>query len=374
MSLKIRRKVYTKPDRKTGKRVRKITKMWYVVIDGKLTPLSTDKRAAEIKALRLIRLRDAGYDFGAMEKAKFQSVHDRLREFEEAQKEKGAGKDHIRDHLSKLRRVFEHCGITTLGDIDAQAIDAWLAQYHQSGECSARTRVHFVAVLKTFGNFLERSKSVIRNPFAELTTRGINADAHPAYERDAFTPEEAERLLDYVSHSKTILLSLEAPHRALLYQLGLDSGLRRNELGSLTPESFDLAGPEPVVIVESRHAKNRRKAVLPLRTDLAAKLREWLATKAQGEILFPIRNKDTSTMIRTDCTRAGIQVIRPNGRHLDFHSLRVSLCTHLGLNGVSLAMTQKLMRHSTPALTSGIYSKFSVGQLAAALDSLPPRK
>lgn len=70
------------------------------------------------------------------------------------------------------------------------------------------------------------------------------------------------------------------------------------------------------------------------------------------------------------CRRAGIPIAR-NGRFLDFHSLRTTFRTTLGQRGVPLVVTQKLMRHSTPVLTSNLYSQFSIAELAKAVEKLP---
>ena len=71
--------------------------------------------------------------------------------------------------------------------------------------------------------------------------------------------------------------------RAMLYSVGLMTGLRASELKSLTPESFDLASEPPTLTVEACYSKHRRKDVLPLHPDLVPRLRTWLADRFGGK-------------------------------------------------------------------------------------------
>jgi integrase len=159
--------------------------------------------------------------------------------------------------------------------------------------------------------------------------------------------------------------------RYFLYSVAVATGLRRNELGSLTPESFDLASDPPYVWVDGRVTKNRQQAVLPLRRDLAAELESWLRGQKPGTILFPVRDKQVDCMIRADLTDAGIPVTK-DGLVVDFHALRYTFVTSLALSGVPLAVAQKLARHSDPRLTANVYTRVGLADLSRAVETLPP--
>ena len=60
--------------------------------------------------------------------------------------------------------------------------------------------------------------------------------------------------------------------RARIYLLSYLTGLRKKELASLTPGSFDLAATPPTLTVEATVSKHRRKDVLPLHPELVARL------------------------------------------------------------------------------------------------------
>jgi len=48
---------------------------------------------------------------------------------------------------------------------------------------------------------------------------------------------------------------------------------------------------------------------------------------------------------------------------LKFHDLRKTFCSMLAQNGVSTAVTQKLLEHSSPNLTNKVYNEFFFGFL-----------
>jgi integrase len=189
--------------------------------------------------------------------------------------------------------------------------------------------------------------------------------------RRAITPEELQALLTTTAASAVKRCKTTGSQRCLCYAVAPGTGLRRNELGSLTPESFDLKAGPPVVTLSGAHTKNRRQATLPLRRDLADRLQEWLRGRAPGGVLFPIKDKQVNYMIQTDLEAAGVPYVK-DGRTLDFHDLRVSFVSNLALSGVTLAVAQKLARHSDPRLTANVYTHLGLADLSRAVESLPP--
>lgn len=90
--------------------------------------------------------------------------------------------------------------------------------------------------------------------------------------------------------------------RALLYRLAAESGLRANELRSLKVSSFDFRNLTLTVRVSD--TKNRKLAVLPLKRETAAELREFFqgkmpTTKAFGGTYKRLTLK-TADMLKAD--------------------------------------------------------------------------
>jgi integrase len=260
------------------------------------------------------------------------------------------------------------CRISNLAAVNPSAIESWLARRQRDEGMSSRTRRHYAVHALQFGRWLVAGNRVVKNPFAGLRTN-LNVESDRRRRRRSLTPEECRRLLAAASKRKRG--GMTGPDRRIFYLTAINTGLRRNELGVLTPESFRLDDDPPTVTVEGKWTKNRRTAVLPLRQDLAAELREWLRDKPAGKPLFPVKGRKRKAMLRADLKAAGIEPV-VGGRVIDLHALRVSFITHLALGGVPLAVAQKLARHSDPRLTSNVYTSLSLAELHKAVQALPP--
>ena len=67
--------------------------------------------------------------------------------------------------------------------------------------------------------------------------------------------------------------------RALIYKTLVLTGLRKNELATLTVAQLRLDGPIPYVDLDAADEKNREGNDIVIRADLADDLRAWLADK-----------------------------------------------------------------------------------------------
>jgi integrase len=274
-----------------------------------------------------------------------------------------------RSVMIEKKAVFEGTAIRKLEDAPVADVDGWLAAQQAAGAMAAQTRKHFATHLKQFGRYLVREAIVAESPFADVTL-AVHVESDRRLQRRALTADEMRRLLESVAKSPTVRCRLPGPTRRLVYWVAGTTGLRRNEIAALTPESFDFSGPTPQVRVAGQHTKNRRRADLPLRSDLAAELQSWLVGKPPGEPVFPIRGAATHTMIAHDLKEAGIEAAK-DGRRVDFHALRTTTVTSLALSGVPLAVAQKIARHSTPTLTANVYAVVGVDELQKAVEKLP---
>jgi hypothetical protein len=156
----------------------------------------------------------------------------------------------------------------------------------------------------------------------------------------------------------------------MLYQLAMGTGFRANELRTLTLEAFNLDGDPPTVTVKAAYSKHRRDDVQPIRDDLVAALRPWLAHRAPGQPLFGRLTQRTAEMLRHDLEAAGVPY-ETNSGVADFHCLRHSYVTALAKSNAPVKIIQSLARHSTPTLTLGVYAHVGLYDQVAALDALP---
>jgi integrase/recombinase XerC len=358
-------------DKRTGQT--RTTRWYYTRIRGRRVSLGTaDKTVALRKAVELERQAEYGHDPGQLESARRRPLAEHLLDFEDALRAKGCSAGHVGILLGRLRKLFAEARMRTLADATAAAVETWLARQQREGRMAAQTRKHYAVHCLSFGRWLVANGRAAKNPFAGLRTN-LNVEADRRRRRRALTAEECQRLLAAAAASKRKLGGMTGPHRRVFYMTALSTGLRRDELGSLTPESFRLDADPPTVTVEGQWTKNRKTATLPLRQDVAAELRDWLRDKPAGRPIFPVKGRKRKAMLRADLKAAGIAAVA-DGKVIDVHALRVSFVTQLATSGVPLAVAQKLARHSDPRLTSNVYTSLGLAELHKAVESLPPTR
>jgi integrase len=356
-------------DHRTGQT--RQSRFWYARIRGRRIALKVaDRRIAERKAQEIERQLELGNDPAQLDKARRRPIAEHLDDFEQSLRSRGVGDRHMENILPRIRKTIDGCGLRTLADVDTEKIEAWLARQQRSGLLSTQTRKHYAVHLRQFGKWLLATGRAAKNPFAALRTN-LNVQNDRRHLRRAILPDELQALLTTTATCPIRRCKMTGGQRCLCYAVALGTGLRRNELGVLTPGSFDLKADPPVVRLSGAHTKNRKQATLPLRRDLADRLQAWLRGRPPGEVLFPIKDRQVNYMIQADLKAAGVPYVK-EGRTLDFHALRVSFVSSLALSGVPLAVAQKLARHSDPRLTANVYTHLGLADLSRAVESLPP--
>jgi hypothetical protein len=159
--------------------------------------------------------------------------------------------------------------------------------------------------------------------------------------------------------------------RARIYLISYLTGLRKSEVASLTPESFELTGQTPTLTLEARDSKHRKRDVLPLHPQLVDLLQQWLPEYPPGEPLFPkLGKRKAYTMIRKDLEAAGIPFTTREG-DADFHAAgRHTYITELLRNGTSLVVVRELARHADVKMTMR-YTHIGLEDQAKGIQNLP---
>ncbi len=103
----------------------------------------------------------------------------------------------------------------------------------------------------------------------------------------------------------------------------------------------------------------------------AEELRRWIADarKMPGDTLFAVRNEMVKTL-KADMKAAGIPFKDAEGRQVDFHALRMTADTMLGVAGVPPRVRQLFMRHSDIRLTLQTYDDSSLYELQDAVRAM----
>jgi integrase len=254
-----------------------------------------------------------------------------------------------------------------LSDMVRERVQETIARFQGAG-WSLQTCNHYAGAAKTFAKWCDSSDRTREDLLRGLKT--YNATEDRRHLRRSISVDELKRLLE-ATRQGPVVLDMTGPERALCYWLASQTGLRHNELRSIRPESFDWAAR--TVSVAAAYSKNRQAATLPIPTDLAPILADYVKSLAPGAPVFRLREGRGADMLKVDLAAAGIPYRDASGHVFDFHSLRVELATLADQAGVSPRVVQRLMRHSSLDLTNR-YTRPRAVDIEAAATMLPSLK
>ena len=174
--------------------------------------------------------------------------------------------------------------------------------------------------------------------------------------------------------------------RVLIYKTLALTGLRKGELASITVGQCVLDVDRPYIDLNAADEKNGDGNDIPLRGDLAAELRVWIAdqdSEPADVIKLDGAGNDRSQrqlftvpdglvrILNRDLKAAGIPKKDGRGRTIDVHALRHSFGTLLSTSGVAPRIAQRAMRHSRIDLTMNTYTDPALLDVHAAMNALP---
>jgi len=229
------------------------------------------------------------------------------------------------------------------------------------------------------------------DPLASVKKGNVKTDRR--YERRPYSVEEFG-WLKWAACNGPTRYGMTGPERALLYCVGIQTGLRSSELRSLTPGRFNLHREDPTVTCKAKATKNSKDAHQHLRPETSEELRELLKTKAPAARVFNMPSKDAVIdMLRDDIEDArqawiteashdpDEQVRRRDsdfladedveGRKIDFHALRYTTGAWLAMANVHPRKIQRIMRHSSITLTMDTYGHLFRGEEAETINHFP---
>jgi integrase len=395
--------LYKKPiiitDPTTGRRVKSKSKKWWGRFRDehdreKRVPLATDKKAAESLLNELVRKVErmrAGLE-DPFERHQKRPLSGHVLDFRKYLQARDRTPRYIGETIQQLRSVIAGCKFEHIRDISPSRVQECLAELRSSG-LSASSSNHYLRAIKMFTRWLVRDRRTDDNRLAHLST--MNEDVDRRHVRRPLTVDEFTRLIQAAEAGEKIR-NIAGPDRAILYIVGAYTGFRRNEIGSVTKQSFCFDSEPPTLTVAASYSKHRRTDVLPLRKDFAERIRVWINGKWRvrpDRLLFKVTGAKTSEIIRRDldvARQAWIDEAEDeaekkkrekssflaspddHGRVVDFHSLRNTFITNLSLSGVQPKAAQTLARHSDINLTMNTYTMLRVLDQAAAVEALPP--
>ena len=311
----------------------------------------TEQLAAKLENEALLRRRgviDPNDERLAGEKRR--PIEELLTAYEAALSRRANTRKHVGLTMSRVRTVITGASVNSPGDLDAERIERFLAAYQSKEDLGNRTYNHYVQAIDGFARWLVSTRRLTTNPLVGLAR--LNTEVDVRHKRRALSVDEVSKLIESAEKSDKRVQGYDGTLRAKAYLFSYLTGLRRREMAHLLPGDFDLEQEQPVLTLEAKNSKHRRKDVLPLHPELVQMLREWLPTLGRDEPLFPrFDRKKTWLMVKKDLERIDIPYVTKDGV-ADFHAAgRHSHVTGLFRGGASVAEARKLARHSDVRMT-----------------------
>ncbi len=274
---------------------------------------------------------------------------------------------HIERTMCRVRRIINDARMKTPADINVESVESVLQKMLENDEIGHKTYNHYVQSMQQFCSWMVPER-MYQNPLVGMNK--LNTEIDIRHKRRALTLEEFQKLIKSARTSGIDIQCYSGEQRARIYIISYMTGLRRKEIASLTPRSFNLTATPPTVTVEAACSKHRRKDVLPLHHELVVLLKEWL-TGDPNEPLFPkLAKRRTWLMVKLDLKRAGIPYETDEGI-ADFHAAgRHTHITELLRNGTSLPEAMRLARHSDVKMTMR-YTHIGINDQHRAVQNLP---
>ena len=321
------------------------------------------------------------------------SLDDHLVSYERSLRAREVSDVYLENALRAIRCLRDDLEMNCPIDLTRENIEPWFAKAVSEG-MGARTRNYYRESIVLFANWLTETGRFSNHDLGKLPNADRRAD--PRRQRRALTEEEIGRLLAVAltrplddartirrgkdKGERTAILRPEhvsflerlGRERVLIYRTLIFTGLRLNELRTLTVAQLDLARGAEQIQLEARHEKSGAGSTIPMRSDHAAELRLWIASKklATSDLLFTVP-AGLRRILDRDLKAAGIPKRDERGRTVDVHALRTTLGTMLSTSGTAPRTAQAAMRHSDIKLTMGTYTDPKLLNVREAMERLP---
>ncbi len=331
------------------------------------------------------------------------SIADALTAYRKYLTDKGRCPAYVFKCARHVERAKDALGWKALHDLNGTALTEWIAEEN----FGARVSNSFTSACKAFARWCVRRNMLPRNPFANVEHRNERLDRRRT--RRVLTDDELARLFDaaerrplekFLSRGKDGDADIQPETRDSLIWLGktnaicwrvlAGTGLRLNELRSLNLAQCHLDADVPFLELRPEHEKSRRGAKIPLYGELLEQVECYLSerrarlvgphsgsnvvnfaavTAIESEKAFPLAAM-AIVAFNTDLAYAGVDK-GDNTAVADIHGLRHCFATRLAKAGVPVHTAMKLLRHTDPKMTLGIYTHAGLQDMADALASLP---
>jgi integrase len=283
----------------------------------------------------------------------FSSVFERF--IEQSRQDKAAGSWKTELGLYKAW-LFPLIGSLPMKDISPFILEKLKRRMHEAGK-APRTIAYALAVVRQIYNYAKNHDLFVgENPTTKVKK-----------------PSEDNRRSRFLSHEEAALLLRElktvstSMHDVSL--LSLHCGLRAGEIFKLTWNDIDFSNG--IILIKDTKTGRNRNAIMT--ADIKSmferrriqKVSDVVFSSRTGKRMFEVSNTFDRTVERLNFNRGIID----RRQKVVFHTLRHTFASWLVLSGVDLYTVQKLMGHSSMAMTER-YSHLAPGHLKKAINML----
>ena len=291
-------------------------------------------------------------------------------------------------HIEDTRIAIEKFGFESLKDITADKVNKYASDLRKAGR-AARTIASHLQSIKGFTRWAVKNGKLLSDPLSTVSKPSVEDDRRLVRR---FLSHEEWRWLDATTRQSPERFGMAGMARALLYSTAIQTGLRSNELRSLTRGKLNVTDDVPFVVAKPGGTKNKKLARQYIQPELAMELQNLVGRKLAGATVFPMpKDHDVADMLRADMATARIgwldtfqepqerierdasdflRAIDSEGERLDFHSLRHTCASWLIQSGADVKTVQTIMRHSDIRLTMDRYGHLFPGSEAAAIERI----
>ncbi len=264
-----------------------------------------------------------------------------VEEYREAKKVQGVTEGTLYEHVLTLRNFIRIVGKCNSKQITQNVIDKFILE--RGPEVKRATLNKDIRNLKTFVYWCRENRYLNGN----LKLKELKLEEKPV-----------KSLND--AQVKNLLKTAQSyPSMKIRILLGLGTGLRRGDIESLKISDIDF---EKSCITTSSRKTRKSMGARPVPAVVMQELKKYLnGSNYEQQKLFD--DNFNYKRWKKICKQAGLF-------DLKFHDLRKTFASLLAQRGVSTAVTQRLLEHSSPKLTNDVYTNVDP-VLRQAIDLLP---
>jgi len=240
-----------------------------------------------------------------------------------------------------LRHYERLAGPASSKQVTQQSLDEFILE--RSKEVAKNTLNKDIRNITAFLNWASKNRYVA----SDLKVKEIKVERKPV---TALFPQQVRDLIRLVSKYPTLRL------RVLL---AVTTGLRRGDIEAI--QIGDIHFDRNTITTRNRKAK-KAMAERPVPEQIMTELSNYVAALPEGQRLLFVDQFSPKKWGRIR-RKAGLS-------ELKFHDLRRTFASLLAQRGVSTAVTQRLLEHSTPQLTNDVYTNVDPA-LRQAIECLP---